>query len=150
MGIKEHRSYTHLPFQLVLGRSQVDLKGRRTDLGYASNSVKRIDIEDLPSPDRISHEDFLPHSVIKSTKKAAQGHSLAYLPAKRPTPIKITPPEKPLITLHAMSKLSIESALFTIADKDKLDGDISVEYPSMAKHETAESSFMRSEANITL
>ena len=44
MELKEHRKYNHLPFKKVMGRSQVDLRGRRTDLGMTANSLTRYDI----------------------------------------------------------------------------------------------------------
>ena len=42
--IKEHRNYNQLPFRQVLGRSQVDLGGRRTDMAVSADSLSRIDI----------------------------------------------------------------------------------------------------------
>ena len=47
--LKEHRQYDQLPFKKILGRSQVDLKGRRTDLGVTANSVTRYDIKEMPA-----------------------------------------------------------------------------------------------------
>ena len=44
MELKEHRKYNQLPFKKVMGRSQVDLRGRRTDLGMTANSLTRYDI----------------------------------------------------------------------------------------------------------
>ena len=46
--LKEKRKYDHISFSKILGRSQVDLGGRRTDFGVTSNSLTRYDIKDLP------------------------------------------------------------------------------------------------------
>ena len=48
ISIKEKRIYQHLPFKAVLGRSQVNLEGRRTDMGVTANSLSRGEICDLP------------------------------------------------------------------------------------------------------
>ena len=53
----------------MLGRSQVDLNGRRTDFGLTSNSIKRIDLKEVDSVDRVSFAEYLPHSVQKSAMK---------------------------------------------------------------------------------
>ena len=69
MELKEHRKYNQLSFKKILGRSQVDLKGRRTDLGFASNSITRHDLKDIDSVGRVSFSGFLPNSVQKSSSK---------------------------------------------------------------------------------
>ena len=69
MELKEHRKYNQLPFKKILGRSQVDMKGRRTDLGVTANSITRHDLKDINSVGRVSFSDFLPNSVQKSASK---------------------------------------------------------------------------------
>ena len=46
--LKERRKYDQLPFAKVLGRGQVDLGGRRTDMGLTANSLSRSDLMDMP------------------------------------------------------------------------------------------------------
>lgn len=69
MELKEHRKYNHLSFNRILGRSQVDLNGRRTDMGMTSNSLTRSDLKEMPSVDSVSFADFMPNSVLKSASK---------------------------------------------------------------------------------
>ena len=69
MELKEHRKYNQLPFRKILGRSQVDLKGRRTDLGLTANSMTRYDLKDIDSVDSVSFAEYLPNSVQKSESK---------------------------------------------------------------------------------
>ena len=69
MELKEHRKYNQLPFRKILGRSQVDLKGRRTDLGLTANSMTRYDLKDIESIDSVSFAEYLPNSVQKSESK---------------------------------------------------------------------------------
>ena len=45
MELKERRKYNQLPFSQILGRSQIDLKGRRTDMGMTSNSLTRSELK---------------------------------------------------------------------------------------------------------
>ena len=63
--LKERRKYEQLPFSKVLGRGQVDIGGRRTDMGLTANSLSRSDLMDMPEIDSIDHSDFLPNSVRK-------------------------------------------------------------------------------------
>ena len=67
--LKERRKYEQLQFSKVLGRGQVDLGGRRTDLGTTANSLSRSDLMDMPELDSVDHSEFLPNSFVKSTLK---------------------------------------------------------------------------------
>ena len=91
MELKEHRKYNHLPFKKVMGRSQVDLRGRRTDLGMTANSLTRYDISrDIDKVDSVSFKEFLPNSMLKSASKhesvfgdSYYSNSISSIPQKR-------------------------------------------------------------------
>lgn len=52
-----------------MGRSQVNLSGKRTDFGVTSNSLTRSDIMNLPAQDTVNFSDFLPNSMLKNSSK---------------------------------------------------------------------------------
>ena len=78
MALKEHRKYNQLPFKKILGRSQVDLKGRRTDLGMTANSLTRYDLKEIDKVDSVSFAEFLPNSMLKSASKQEGIFSKSY------------------------------------------------------------------------
>ena len=65
-----------MKFSQVLGREQLSLEGKRTDLGVTSNSISRADIAEMDPVENVSFSDFLPHTVTKNnTRRERLGHS---------------------------------------------------------------------------